>query len=197
MEAIEIGQNYDKIAAWWEQNHKDSQYGVQYVRRAIHQVKNKYSALDVGCGSGGQIIDTILSAGFSLTALDVSQSMIQIAKCKHPTANFVNADFTTWTAETTFDLIVAWDSVFHAPRNLQHLVVQKLCSHLSPLGILIFTAGGISGDIIGEMDGIPFEYGSLSEPEYLNIIEASHCETITVEHDQPKHMVFICKRKDG
>lgn len=197
MEATELEKNYDEIAEWWEGNHKDSRYGVEYVERAIRRVKSKGNALDVGCGSGGQIMDTILTSGFSLTALDISEGMISIARSKHPAACFVKTDFVAWSHEGTFDLIVAWDRIFHSPRNSQRSVIEKLCSYLSPLGILIFTAGGIDSEVSGEMDGVPFEYGSLSYMEYLDIINNSVCDIVTMEEDQPEHMVFICRKKEG
>jgi len=194
MNAEDLGRNYDKIADWWEGNHKDSSYGVNYVVRAIQKSKTRNKALDVGCGSGGRIIDTILAAGYDLTGIDVSSGMTEIAKSKQPEVTFINADFMTWHSDEEFDLIIAWDSIFHAPRSLQKSVIEKLCLHLAPDGILLFTCGGFDGEVSGEMKGVPFEYGSLSYLEYLEIVKNSDCETVTMERDQPKHMVFICRK---
>jgi len=200
MDTQTLGEHYSQIAEWWEGNHKDSKYGVEYVERAVRRVKNKGTALDVGCGSGGRIIETILGAGFSLTALDASQGMISIAKEKHPTVNFENIDFMNWTSEMTFDLIVAWDSIFHAPSAQQKLIVEKMCSHLCPGGVLLFTGSCAKSDIVGEdMNGVGFEYGSLHYLEYLQTIEDCGCDFIIMERDQPclGHVVYICKKKDG
>jgi 2-polyprenyl-3-methyl-5-hydroxy-6-metoxy-1,4-benzoquinol methylase len=200
MDTKTLGEHYSQIAEWWDGNHRDSKYGVEYVERAIRRVKNRGKALDVGCGSGGQIVETILGAGFSLTALDASQGMIDIAQKKHPSVRFVNIDFMSWTSEMMFDLVVAWDSTFHAPSTQQKPIVEKMCSHLSPDGVLLFTGSDDNSDIVGEdMNGVGFEYGSLHYLEYLQIIEDCGCDFMIVERDQPclGHVVYICKKRNG
>jgi len=200
MDTQKLGEHYTQIADWWEEGIKDSKYGVEYVERAIRRVKNKGSALDVGCGSGGRIIDTILLDGFSLTALDVSEGMLRIAKNKHHDVRFFNSDILSWDSEDHFDLIVAWDSIFHTPCSMQRSVVEKMCGHLSPGGVLLFTSGDGHGDIVGEdMNGVGFEYGSLHPLEYLQIIDNCGCDFIIMERDQPdpRHVVHICKKRKG
>jgi len=200
MDAQTLGNHYTQIADWWEESIKDSKYGVEYVDRAIRRVKNKGKALDVGCGSGGRIIDTILSEGFSMIALDVSKGMINIAKSKHNDVNFVNTDVLSWESEDSFDLIVAWDSTFHAPSTEQKPIVEKMCSLLAPDGVLLFTGSCDNGDITGEdMNGVGFEYGSLHYLEYLQIMENCECDFIIMERDQPclGHLVYMCKKRNG
>lgn len=197
MDTQKLGEHYSRIADWWEDEITDSKYGVEYVERAIRRVKNKGKALDVGCGSGGRIIDTILSEGFSLTALDVSEGMINIAKNKHHDVDFINTDILSWESEDRFDLIVAWDSTFHASSKEQKPIVVKMCSHLAPDGVLLFTGSYSNGDIIGEdMNGVGFEYGSLHYLEYLQIMEDCECDFVIMERDQPHpgHVVYVCKK---
>jgi len=146
------------------------------------------------------MIEAMQEAGYKITALDASQGMLEIAKQKHTDVNFIYSDFLDWESEEAFDLVVAWDSIFHAPRREQASILFKLCAHLAPEGILIFTGGDEDGDIQGsDMQGVPFEYGSISYMKRLKIIEQSHCDIFIMERDQPphpKHMVFICKRRN-
>ena len=200
MDTQTLGEHYTQIADWWEGHHKVSKYGVEYVERAIRRVKNKKKALDVGCGSGGKIIDTILAEAFSLTALDISKGMINIARLKHPEATFVEAEFLSWQTQDRFDLIVAWDSIFHAHSSEQKPIVEKMCDHLAPDGVLLFTGSCNKSDIVGEdMNGVGFEYGSLHYLEYLKTIEDCGCDFIIMERDQPclEHVVYICKKRNG
>lgn len=198
MDVQTLGKHYTRIADWWEEGIKNSTYGVEYVERAIQRIKNNDKALDVGCGSGGRIVDTILAKGFSLTALDVSEGMINLAKSKHRDVHFVNTDILSWESEDCFDLIVAWDSIFHTPCTQQKPVVEKMCRHLSPGGVLLFTGSHSHGDIIGEdMNGVGFEYGSLHYLEYLQIMEDCECDFVIMERDQPdpRHVVYMCKKR--
>ena len=55
-----------------------------------------------------------------------------------------------------------------------------------------------NGDIVGaDMNGVGFEYGSLHYTEYLQIIENCECNFMTMTRDQPRHMVFICQKKEN
>ena len=64
MDPILIGQKYDKIADWWHERHKHSNYGLDQIHRAIKYCSRKKQALDVGCGSGGRVIDILEKNAF-------------------------------------------------------------------------------------------------------------------------------------
>jgi len=197
MDSKKLGNNYNKIANKWNaQIMKNPEYGMNYVRKAMGFSKENSKVLDIGCGSDGRIIDEALKKSFEITALDVSSEMIRIAKTRHPNVNFINDDFIEWNTTERFDLIIAWDSIFHAPEALQKTLTQKMCSLLNSEGILLFTAGSSSGKAIGEMEGIAFEYGSIDYMDRLNIIKEMKCAIILMEQDQfpANHMVFICKK---
>ena len=200
MDARTLGEHYTRIAGWWEDVTHDSAYGVEYVERAIRRVGRKGRALDVGCGSGGKIMDALLAAGFSLTALDVSEGMLSIARRKYADVHFVHADLLSWASDARFDLIVAWDSIFHTPSAEQGATIEKLCGQLAPEGVLLFTGSHTRGDIIGEdMQGVGFEYGSLDYLEYLRIMEACGCDFVLMERDQPdpRHVVYMGVKRSG
>jgi len=175
---------------------KGSDYGMTYVRKAMSLTKTNAKVLDIGCGSTGRAIDEALKNGFVITGIDVSAEMIRIAKKKHPDVTFIHDDFIEWHASEYFDLIIAWDSMFHAPRHLQGKITKKMCSLLKEGGILLFTAGTEAGEVSGEMDGVLFEYGSIGYLEYLNIINEMKCKIVLMEEDQfpAGHMVFICQK---
>jgi SAM-dependent methyltransferase len=197
MNAKETGHNYNKIAEWWiDAQMRNSEYGMEYIRKAIKYAKRKSKVLDLGCGGTGRTINEFLKHDFSVTGIDVSSEMIRLAKLKHPNVNFVHADFILWTVEDTFDLIVAWDSIFHAPIELQEEATSKMCSLLNPGGILLFTAGSYPGEANGKMEGVLFEYGTIGYRKYLEVIDKMKCKIILMEEDQyPNgHMVFISQK---
>jgi ubiquinone/menaquinone biosynthesis C-methylase UbiE len=86
--------SYDSICAWYEQVTKDSDYGVDYVSKAIEKNIIKKSALDVGCGVGGAILTNLICIGYKTTALDFSHKMLEIAKRRHPEIHFIEAELT-------------------------------------------------------------------------------------------------------
>ncbi|MGE5805417.1 MAG: class I SAM-dependent methyltransferase [Ignavibacteria bacterium] len=196
MNSKELGKRYDKIAVWWTAEMMNSDYGVNYVKKAIEFTKQKAKVLDIGCGSSGRIIDEALKNNLEILGIDLSAEMIRIAKEKYPGIKFINADFNEWNASEYFDLVIAWDSVFHSPKHLQKTITKKMCNLLTKGGVLLFTAGGIDGEIRGEMKDVLFEYGSINYLEYLKIIEEMQCRIILMERDQYPldHMVFICQK---
>lgn len=193
MKPTETGHLYDRIAAWWDKQEGQSTSGIQFVRAAIKLSANKGKALDVGCGSGGRIITALLEAGFEVTGIDVSEAMIENARKRHPGSRFILGDICEWQPQEQYDAIIAWDSIFHVPYSEQRRVVAKLCEALAEGGVILFTAGGVDGEITGEMRGQNFYYSSLAEVDYLKIMQEKRCKCVLMQRDQypEEHVVFI------
>ncbi len=192
----ETGRRYDTLATFWDQQMRDSEYGVAYVRRAIQACARRRRALDAGCGAGGRIMNELLGAGFSVTGIDVSAGMLEIARQRHASVELLREDVCVWSPAGKYDLIVAWDSTFHVPIDHQANVVRKLCGALDAGGVLLFTAGGIDGEITGEMQGQQMYYSSLADHEYVRLINEAQCRCLLLERDQypQNHIVVIAVR---
>lgn len=192
MHPRETGRCYDAVASQVDADLRDSTYGVRFLERAIALCRTRRTALDVGCGSGGRMIDRLLGAGFQVTGIDVSRGMLDIAQARHPSVEFVHDDVTEWTPQRAYDLVLAWDSIFHLPYASHTLVLAKLCGCLADGGVLLFTAGGIDGEITGPMHGHAFGYSSLSEVALLRLLRNYDCVPLLMERDQyPLHHVVI------
>ena len=196
MKPRETGHLYDKIASWWNEQLRESSFGMPFVQRAIGLSTNRGKALDVGCGSGGRVITALLQAGFQVTGLDVSAAMVELARKQHPGSCFIHDDICEWEPREQYDLIIAWESIFHAPYDAQSRVLRKLCAALANGGVLLFSAGGVDGEITGEMCNQFFYYSSLAQEEYLRILKDMGCRCILMERDQypEEHVVFIAIR---
>jgi SAM-dependent methyltransferase len=188
----ETGRRYDAVAAQVDADLRESAYGVRFLEQAIAFCRARRTALDVGCGSGGRMIDRLLSAGFQVTGIDVSHGMLDIARSRHPSVEFVHDDVAEWTPPRAYDLVLAWDSIFHLPYASHTLVLAKLCGCLADGGVLLFTAGGLDGEITGTMHGHAFGYSSLSEVALLRLLHDYDCVPLLMERDQyPLHHVVI------
>lgn len=192
MDPRETALRYDRIAALWDVNRQQSRQGVRFLERALQHCKAPGKALDVGCGTGGHMMARLLESGLEVTGLDASEGMLGLARQRHPGVNFVHGDIVGWTPPAPCALIVAWDSIFHLPYDQHAPVLEKLCGSLAPGGVLLFTAGGIDGRIVGEMFGIEFAYSSLSDLALLRLLEGAGCVPILVERDQyPLHHLVV------
>lgn len=190
------GELYDKIADWWDEFHVDSDYGMRQLELALQFVKSKNSALDIGCGSGGRMIERLLKEDFQITGIDASSKMIEIAQKKHSQVNFLHENIIDWETDKKFDFILAWDSLFHLPLAEQKNVLTKICSMLNPDGIFIYTLGDAIGEHYSDWHGEKFYYSSLGINENLRILSESNCECKHLELDQfPEKHVFIIAQK--
>ncbi|MBT1702489.1 class I SAM-dependent methyltransferase [Chryseosolibacter indicus] len=197
MEPLLTGKKYDKIAHWWSSTHIHSEYGLAQVKRAIRYCKNHGTALDVGCGSGGRITTELLKEGFKITGIDVSESMISIAKANHPDVDFVVGDICTWQSEKKYDLIVAWDSLFHLPFKMHVPVLTKLCNMLERGGILIHTFGDDYGEHESDWHNDKFYYSTIGIEGNQKVIIDNDCLCRHLELDQYplSHVYMIAQRK--
>lgn len=208
MESNNVAHLYDKIASWWDNQHKESDYGITSVERAILYCTNKREALDIGCGSGGRIINALQNSGFTITGVDCSIEMIRLAKEKHPSSEFNHADIREWNSTRAFDCIVAWDSIFHVPAEDHPALIEKMCSLLQPEGILIYTFGtgyGNHSDLsfliepgkqIEPLHNDYFPYGTIGIEENIRILHQNNCTIQHLELDQypANHVVVIAKK---
>jgi SAM-dependent methyltransferase len=198
MHPEDIAARYDRIARWWQTQHQDSLYGIAQLERAIKFTPKKQLALDIGCGSSGRFIKILSEHGFQVEGLDISEDMIDLAKQLHPDITFYREDICCWTPPKPYSLIVAWDSTFHLPLDMQEPVTKKLCDALGPDGVLMFTCGGgyKQGEVSGTFQGQDFEYSTLGVNAFLKILSEHHCTCLHLEYDQyPENHVYIIAQK--
>jgi predicted TPR repeat methyltransferase len=200
VDPIQTGNQYNAIVHLWEEQHKDSSYGIESLMRAIEYCNQfdyqRKIALDIGCGSGGRMMRLLVQHGFGIVGLDISESMLTLAKQKHPEFIFHHADICTWQTQEQFQCIIAWDSIFHVPYDQQEQVLIKLCSMLVKDGILLFTCGDDIGYHLSEWQDMTFYYSSLGINRTLEILMQNNCDIRHVELDQfpQKHAVIIAKK---
>jgi SAM-dependent methyltransferase len=198
MNPEETASHYDRIALKWQEQLMHSSYGITQLEKAIRFTENRFTALDIGCGSSGRFIEVLLKHGFTPTGVDISAEMISLARKRHPHVTFYREDICTWQFPRKYDLISAWDSTFHLPLAEQEPVLKKICDGLNPKGVLLFTCGGTDGpeEISGGFEGESFDYSTLDVNEFLQLLMAFGCSCKHVEYDQfPENHVYIIGQK--
>ncbi|NKB61544.1 MAG: methyltransferase domain-containing protein [Gammaproteobacteria bacterium] len=196
MEPSTLGRKYDRIANWWNERHFDSKYGVSQFEKALDYSQGSGAALDVGCGAGGRFIRLMENRGYSVTGLDVSEEMIALASKNHPDEFFLVQDICLYKTKKKFEFIVAWDSIFHLPLELQKPTVAKLCNLLVDNGILIYTFGDDVGAHEDVWHGDRFYYSSIGINGNLKVMMENGVTCKHMELDQwPLNHVYIIGQK--
>jgi SAM-dependent methyltransferase len=198
MKPGDVARSYDRLADHWSSDAFPRSNGIAQHERAIAFVKEKRCALDIGCGSSGRIIDLLLSHGFAVEGLDISQRMLELAKQRHPDVPFHHADICQWDFPQAYDLISAWDSIWHVPLTEQAPVLKKILQNLTPGGVCIFTTGGLDApaEKVDTAMGPQMYYSVLGIPNTLQLIAETGCVCRHLEYDQyPElHLYIIAQR---
>jgi predicted TPR repeat methyltransferase len=99
----------------------------------------KMALLDFACGTG-RILGHLHTHMASVTGVDVSASMMEVAKKVVPTAELIEADLTKEDVlgNRRFDLITAFRFFPNAEPDLRRSILRVLARHLAPDGLLVF-----------------------------------------------------------
>jgi len=114
-------------------------------QRALDDVLRKHlgtstiSQLDFACGTG-RILAHFQSKVGSATGVDVSRSMMEVARQVAPRTEFIEADLTKQDVlgDRQFNLITSFRFFPNAEPELRQAVIRVLARHLAPGGVLVF-----------------------------------------------------------
>jgi trans-aconitate methyltransferase len=195
----DIAHSYDQLADQWNSDTFPRDNGIPQHERAIAFLKEKHHALDIGCGSSGRIIDLLLAHSFDVEGLDLSERMITLARQRHPDTTFHHADIREWEFPRQYDLISAWDSIWHLPLADQEPVLKEILHGLTPGGVCIFTTGGLDepSEKVDAAMGPQMYYSVLGISNTLRVLSEAGCVCRHLEYDQyPELHVFVIAQKD-
>lgn len=195
MTPSEIAKSYDQLADQWNSDGFPRHNGIEQHKRAVAFLKERCHALDIGCGSSGRFIDLLISCGFDVAGLDISRRMIELARQRHPNVTFHHADICEWEFPRKYDLISAWDSIWHLPLKHQEPVLTKILHGLNSGGVFIFTTGGLDAPT-EKVDSAMIYYSVLGIPNTLKLMSETGCICRHLEYDQyPELHLYVITRK--
>jgi SAM-dependent methyltransferase len=101
------------------------------------------SVLELGCGTGAVLAG--LGSGLSLTGVDLSPEMLEIAGRRCPQAHLLLDDMTTLVLPTRFDVVFCvFDTLNHVPTFDGWLsMFERVSTHLVDDGLFIFDVNTI------------------------------------------------------
>ena len=92
--------------------------------------------LHLGCGAGGH--DRIFKRFFSVTGVDISLGMLDIARTTNPDIEYLEGDMRTIRLNREFDVVAIPDSIdYMASHNDLQQAIQTAVRHLKRGGILL------------------------------------------------------------
>lgn len=162
---------YQRHAAAWDRlRAQGSLFEKAWLDRFLALLGPHASILDLGCGAALPIAGYLIAQGHSVTGVDSSPPLLEIARARFPAQEWIVADMRTLALGRRFDGILAWDSFFHLTPEDQTAMFPVFQSHASSRGALLFTSGPEHGSVLGEFEGEPLYHGSLDPEEYRTLL---------------------------
>ncbi|WP_412061934.1 class I SAM-dependent methyltransferase [Rubrivirga sp. IMCC45206] len=185
---------YDEIAEWFTAT-RSPDVGVPDLTAFAETLPPGARVLDLGCGDGVPISQTLLRAGLAVTALDSSPAMVEQFRAHVPgvpvrCARIQDARF----ARGAFDAVVAWGVLFHLSEADQTTAIRKVAEWLTPTGRFLFTSGGSRGVAESEMDGVPFRYVSLGAVGYRDVLARAGMRMVRHYADAWQNDVYVAEK---
>ena len=173
------------------------------VRAARMGLLKPGDALDLGCGTGRHATASLAGAGFRVTGLDVSARSIEVARRDLPSVSFVVGDMATATFPAgSFDLVTAFYSIIHLPREEHGDVLRRVAGWLRPGGGLIASLGTSCGDAYEEdWLGVPMYWSSWDHRTNRRLISDAGLDILvdtvetTLEDGQPVAFQWLIATK--
>jgi diadenosine tetraphosphate (Ap4A) HIT family hydrolase/SAM-dependent methyltransferase len=125
----------------WAQ-HVDPPLRLPYIERVLAMADSPPSrAVELGCGPGLPV-GRFLAERCSYLGVDLSAAMLRRAAVNVPTGVFIQADMTRLAlAANSIDLVVAFYSITHLPRDRHSALFQSVAEWLRPGGWFVATLG--------------------------------------------------------
>jgi 2-polyprenyl-3-methyl-5-hydroxy-6-metoxy-1,4-benzoquinol methylase len=196
VDAYDKSNGYERIASEFisgrGQNHAG--IGASVVGEWARALPPAATILDLGCGPGVPISETLINAGFNVYGVDASTTMVAAFRARFPQAPVQcaaveDSDF----FGRTFDAIVVWGLVFLLDADTQRRLIAKMASVLTSGGGILFTAPRVACSWRDAMTGQASI--SLGFDEYQRELEGSGLSLVGTRTDAGgNHYYMTIKR---
>ena len=188
---------YDRIADEYAAA-RDGFRERRFLDTLIAPLDGPLRILDLGCGTGKPIARYLVDAGHHVTGVDRSVEMLRRARRNVPEAHLLLADIRTLQlVESSFDVVVAWDSIFHVPRAEHEGVYRRCLDWLRPGGRCLVSLGGSGWEGTSTMFGEEFFYSGFEPRVARKVLERVGFRIAEWEVDDPSsrgHIAAILHR---
>jgi 2-polyprenyl-3-methyl-5-hydroxy-6-metoxy-1,4-benzoquinol methylase len=137
----DLSNGYEALAAEFIARRAKSAVGAATVRDWCGTLPPGAIVLDVACGCGVPISQTLLECGCQVYGVDASATMTAAFAVRFPQA-VVACEPVEHSAffDRQFDAVIAWGLLFLLPAATQEMLIHKVAAALVPGGRFLFTA---------------------------------------------------------
>ena len=162
---------YERNSLQFDHDRTKTLFEKKWLERFVALLPDNPKILDIGCGSGEPIARYFIEKDISITGVDFSKSLLDIAKSRFPNNPWHYQDMRDLAFDEKYDGIIAWHSFFHLTPDDQPKTLEKFSDHLLPNGVLMLTVGSEEGLAIGHIGNDKVYHASLSTEEYKTLLD--------------------------
>jgi len=141
--------------------------------------------LHLGCGAGGH--DFHFKRHFSVTGVDLSEGMLEIARKRNPEIQYLQGDMRTVSIDREFDVVAIPDSIMYMT-TLEDLsaALSNAVAHLKRDGVLLVVAHTRE-----EFRNNNFAYTGEADNTHVTVLENNH---IVSENTYEAAIVYLIRK---
>jgi SAM-dependent methyltransferase len=149
----EDGAPFDLIGERYDESFVDRAAQLEAGEWLIEQLPAGARVLDHGCGSGSPTAVQLAKAGLTVTGVDESSRMLELAGQRVPTGEFLRRDLRELGADLgQFDAVVSFFALLMLPRQDVVSVLRGLRERLRGPGLLVLAM------VEGDFDAFPLSF---------------------------------------
>jgi SAM-dependent methyltransferase len=144
-------ESHNKASAWFDdlyKNNKKSQENIPWARQTVNpllqtyldvEVGHKGTALVIGCGLGDDAM-ALEEAGYKVTAIDVSQTALDLAKERFSDARIAFIKQDIFEYRETFDFVFEALTIQSLPIEFRQKMIRAVAHTVAKNGKLLLVA---------------------------------------------------------
>jgi 2-polyprenyl-3-methyl-5-hydroxy-6-metoxy-1,4-benzoquinol methylase len=167
--------------------------GPSVVRQWATRLQPGASILDIGCGYGVPISETLLQEGFAVYGVDASETLVAKFRERFPGAAVeCNSVEESSFFNRTFDAVLAWGLMFLLPASTQRNLIGKAARTLNRHGHFLFTSPKEACSWMDGMTGLPSI--SLGHEVYEQELAAHGLVLVGNDEDKGENYYYFATR---
>lgn len=165
--------SYNAIAEEWDSARvRMSDAERRLLDLTLEVTQSGQRVLDLGCGTGRPIAEYVVARGLSVTGVDQSPGLLGLARGRMPHEEWVESRLEDFEPKGQYDAVIAWDCLFHIPRDRHIAIFSKVRDALKLGHRLALTVGGSEHPAFTDtMFGQTFFYDSHSPEKSVGVLE--------------------------